>query len=533
MKKIVATVSVMTMLWTGFASGQSVAPEQNKDFSASILAAKTDSEAASVLEEARESYFQTNNYQAFIDFLSQAVKKKKAIAQRAAYYTGLARYRHMKYLEETQNWDEYFSKGNDYRQEITENLGISLKAFPQSDPLHLYSSLTLWQFHKDQQDVFTQESLERLMADLNAYAQGAKDIKPLKVVADTLLSYEERSKAKEVYRLYGDKIISSDLSDDELQNTAMSFYKQGNMELSQALYSVYIGRLAKSASPEKTKLELIDIARLFSYNNDSAYDLDYAESIFARLEEMFTAGALDESLAYQRAFNVEKNKDFLRARDMYNAFAAAFPQSSRYETAAYKAGIISLYIAKDIKAAQEIFLKLSQREAVSPYVISSLYQLGLIAQWESDSAQAKDHYAKLVERAKDGFKETASLVKSRMLEIEESRPLEFNIKTLLDVTLKPENSQFSMNRVDIKASSYIAAPGEKIKISSTATPPESGCMQVQLQYFWSGDTGTGVMSFQESDFSTSFADPGTKLIGLVVTTPAGVVDRGIDLIDVS
>jgi hypothetical protein len=120
-----------------------------------------------------------------------------------------------------------------------------------------------------------------------------------------------------------------------------------------------------------------------------------------------------------------------------------------------------------------------------------------------------------------------------MLELEESRPIEFSTKTMLDVTLKPENSQFSMNRVDMKASSYIAAPGEALTISSSATPPESGCMQVQLQYFWSGDTGAGALSYQESSFSTSYTDPGTKVIGLVVTTPAGVVDRGIDFIDVT
>ena len=91
---------------------------------------------------------------------------------------------------------------------------------------------------------------------------------------------------------------------------------------------------------------------------------------------------------------------------------------------------------------------------------------------------------------------------------------------------------FSMNRVDVKASAYSIAPGEKVTISSTAIPPESGCMQVQLQYFWSGDIGSGTAAYQESEFLTSYADPGTKLIGLVVTTPAGVVDRAIEFLDV-
>ena len=101
--------------------------------------------------------------------------------------------------------------------------------------------------------MFTEQALNDLMSAVTAYAAAAKDLKPLKAVADKLLAYEERGKAKELYKLYGEKIISSDLSDDELQNTAMSFYKQGTMELSQALYTVYIDRIAKSASPDKGK----------------------------------------------------------------------------------------------------------------------------------------------------------------------------------------------------------------------------------------------------------------------------------------
>jgi hypothetical protein len=230
--------------------------------------------------------------------------------------------------------------------------------------------------------------------------------------------------------------------------------------------------------------------------------------------------------------NTEKNKDFSRAKELYAAFAAAYPQNAHSGEVVFKTGLIALYVDRDIKAAQGIFGKLAGEPVVSPQAISSLYQLGLIAQWQGENASAKEYYGKLIESAKDGFGETLSLAKARLLEIEEDRPLEFNSKTMMDVALKPENSQFSMSRVDIKASSSIVSAGEELTVAATATPPESGCMQVQLQYFWTGDTGKGAASTQEASFTTSYTDPGTKVIGLVVTTPAGVVDRGIEFIDV-
>jgi TolA-binding protein len=532
MRKILPALLLGAMLFTTPANAQGPEPAAERDFPTLILSAKNDNELAPILEEAKNSYFQSNKYQAFIDLLNLSLKKKKNLAPWAAYYTGIARYRQMKYLEETQNWDEYFSRGNEYRQDITDNLERSLKNFAVSDPEYLYSRLILWQFHKDQLDVFTAPAFESLIADTKTYAASAEDLSPVLAVADTLIAYEERSKAREIYKLYGDRIISSQVSEEDLQNSAMSFYKTGNIELATALYAVYVDRIVKSASPEKVKLELIDIAKLFSYKKDAAFDLDYAEKIFERLELEFGGQVFDEDLSYQRAFNLEKNKDYSAAKQKYLAFIEAYPQSDKYRTAFYKSGLISLYIEKDISAAADIFQKLADIQAVSPQAISGLYQLGLIAQWQQEPDKAKGFYSKLMEQAQNGFKETVLPAKARLAEIEESKPLEFNIKTLLDVTFRPENNQFNSSRAEIEVSSYMAEPGQTLTISSKATPPESGCMQVQLQYFWSGETGSGKTLPGESSFTASYSDPGTKLIGLVVTTPAGVVDRAVDFIDV-
>ena len=217
MKKI-SLIICFFLLAFGSACGQGPESAQDKDFAGLIRAAKSDNAAAAILEEASVSFLERNDFQKFVDFLSGVIKTKRSLSPWVAYYTGMARYRQMKYLEETQSWDEYFSKGNEYRSEIEQNLGKAVKYFAADEPLRLYSLLHLWQFHKDQQDVFNEQALSDLMAAAKAYASGQNaDLIPLKTVADKLLAYEERSRARELYKIYGDRIISSDLSEDELQ----------------------------------------------------------------------------------------------------------------------------------------------------------------------------------------------------------------------------------------------------------------------------------------------------------------------------
>ena len=127
MNRIAMTICI-TVLACGIACGQPTEPALD----------------AAGLEQAQASFVKQNNYQGCVDFLAEAANKNKSLAPLAAYYRGITRYQQMKHLEETQQWDEYFSKGNEYRQEITDNLEKSVHAFPVTDPVHVYSSLVLW-----------------------------------------------------------------------------------------------------------------------------------------------------------------------------------------------------------------------------------------------------------------------------------------------------------------------------------------------------------------------------------------------------
>lgn len=525
-------VAICSILFLSAVWISSFAQESNKlvTLTKQIVEAKTNIDLYPFFEELKDLYFKDNKYSDFVEFLQSLSKKKKTLEPFTNYYIAVSRYHQLKYLEETQNWDEYFSHGNTYREEITEGLQKTIQVITEKNTLNLYARLMLWRFHKDQQDVFHESALSDLMSLALEYSKGATDIEPIKDVADTLFSYGEKGKSKELYKSYVDKLVTSGIKDEELSGIASGFYKEGNLELSQAIYNIYTERIAKYPK-EKLIPILIDIATKFSYRDKGPKDAFYAEQIFNKIEDIGGKDIFDEGLIYLRAFNLEKIKEYNKAKDIYIDLTRRYPNSTYIDEADFKIGIIYTYILRDIQTGRNYFEKLSQ-ETKTPQVISGLYQLGLLSQWEEDLVKARQYYNRLIEKAKDNFIDTVTFAKERLKEIDEAKSIEYNLKTFLDVSLKEEYSMFDTTKLDLKASIYRPMKGEEININSSPYISESGCMQVELEYLWSGYVGTTKPSLKQPSFNTTYLQAGTKVINLVVVSPAGVVDRNIEMVDV-
>ncbi len=502
-----------------------------------IIEAKSTEELYAYFEELSNIYLESNKYADFIDFLKSLAEKKKKLEPFINYYIGLSRYQKLKYLEEKQIWDEYFSQGNTYRDEITTTMQKVIETTEAPEPLRLYARLLLWQFHKDQQDAFADQALTDLMSSAFDYAKIASDTNPIKIVADRLLAYGEKGKSKELYRIYADKTISSDINDDELKAIAFGFYKEGNLDLAETFYDVYVDRLSKNLKPQKTVPLLIDIAKQFSYKDQGPNDPLYAEKIFEKIEGLAGERVFDQDLIYLRAFNLEKAKEYLKAKDLYLKLIDA--QAPYLDKITYKIGIIYTYILRDIKQGRDYFERLAKKETLKPQVISSLYQLGLLAQWQKDLDKAKEYYHKVIEKTKgdDNFPETVNLANERLEEIEEGEPLEYNLRAFLDtalnVTLKEENLALGMEKIDFNCRPYEAKKNEEVNIASTSYASQSGCLQVEIQYLWSGQLGKHKPSSGMPSFNTSYSEAGTKEINLVVISPSGIIEHNLDLLDVN
>lgn len=481
------------------------------------------------LGKLKETYFKDNKYSEFVDYLKNLKKKSPSAA--VSYYIALSRYRQLKYLEETQNWNEYFNFQDQYRQELTDELKNAIASVsPEQENITIYARILLWQFRKDQDDTQEYAAREDLMNAVINYASKTKDIEVVKYAADAFYGYGNKREAKILYDIYAKTLIESEMSPEKLKESASDAYKKENLALSAMIYDAYIERIKKTHPKEEIIAELKPLIEDFSFKDGAAYDCEYAERLFQRLEELGGKETLGEELRYLRAYNLEKAKEYLNAERYYNILAEGFPEGKYYDEAMYKIGMIATYALGDIDKGTAFFEKLSQKNQSSPQVISSLYQLGVLLQWQKNTEKAKEYYLKLIERAAGDYSDTQELAKQRLNEIENGKDMEYNLKMFLDATFSKE-PVFDMSRLELSAAPFRVKDEQATEISSTANLPESGCMAVEIQYLWSGHLGKTIPAAEQPSFSTSYKFSGTKEVNLVAVTPSGVLDRSIIMVD--
>ena len=502
-------------------------------WSKQIIEAKASQDLYAPFEALKDFYFKNNQYSDFVDYLNSLSPKKKAMEPFVNYYTALARYQQLKYLEEKQLWDEYFSQGNTYRDELTEGAQKTISETTAQEPLHVYARLLLWQFHKDQQDSFEEGALTDLMASVIDYSATATDLKPIKVIADKFSAYKETGKARELYRTYAQKLITADMPDNKLADAASRFYQEGNLDLAENIYDAYVDRVSKTLSKEELGSVLKDIAGKFIYKDEGPSDPFFAEKIFKYLEAKVGKEAFNQELMYTRGFNLEKAKEYAQAKGVYDSLAFRFPESDHHDEIVFKSGLICAYVLRDKNKAREYFKKLTERESnFTSWAVSSLYQLGLLSQWEENMTMARDDYNRLLDVAGGSFSDTVALARERLKEIEESRAMEYNLKTFLDMTFKKEDASFDMSKIDLRSKPYQAKRKQDVTVTSTVSTAPTGCMQVELLYLWSGHLGKDMPQASQNSFETSYVSGGTKEINLVVVSPTGIIDRSLDIVDV-
>lgn len=507
--------------------------KQLADLNKQVLEGKDMVEESRLLEEIRAVYIASNRYNAWVAYLSEIMPKKKQLEPLLAFHIAQARYAQLKFLEENQLWDEYFSQGNTYRMEITDNLGKVFAATPAHDPVNLKARLISWQFHRDQQDVFHEDALVDLMEGARTLGRESQGTAVLKDVADVLLAYGEKAKSKELYKVYVEKMVQGAIKDEALEQAAAALFEKGNLELAQLIYDVYITRITASMKEESLP-KLFEIARKFGIKSTRPEkDLLYAEKVYSVIEEIGKKEIFDEELLYERALNLEKAKEYSKAKEYYLQLLERFPETSRRYEARFKIGMIEVYFSRDLPEGRKAFEAAAASEPVNAHVIAGIYQLGLLSHWENDLEKARTYYNQLIEKAANEYEDTVNLAKERLKEIEEAKPLEYNLKTFLDISLSPHETQYDMTKVALRSSSFLVKKDEETNVLSNGYTPETGCMQVSLQYLWSGHTGVTKPTLDEASFDTFFKQAGTKEVNVVLVSPTGIIDRDFIMIDVN
>jgi len=502
-------------------------------FSKEIIETKDKDKLLSSFEGVKDIYFKDNKYNDFVVFLESLGRKKRSLRPYMYYYTALSRFYQLRYLEETQEWNEYFANKDSYHGQLLKDAQDAIKSTGPEEPLHIYARLLLCRYyHGLWEDDLTENCLLELMDSAQDYAKDTEDFTPLKDIADQLMSDGNKSEAKRLYSLFVEGVAKAGLGDTELESMAEQFYEEQQFELAEIVYDLYLSRIRDSRKKGALIAALKEIAKKFAYKDLAESDPFYAEKIFKELDEAAGIEAFDQELIYLRAFNLEKMHEYPQAREIYADLVELYPADKHADEANFKIGVIDTYVLDDSENGKKLFKQLAKNQEANPWVAASLYQLGLLAHWGEQRDQAKSYYDQVITSAKD---DTLILAQQRLRELEEKIPMEYNLKTFLDVSLKNDLSEVAYlheERINLRALPPKKEIGGELDVESLVAAGESGCTQIELIYLWSGYLGDADPSEVEPSFFTKYQHHGSKVINLVVVNPSGIVDYGIEIVDI-
>jgi len=155
-----------------------------------------------------------------------------------------------------------------------------------------------------------------------------------------------------------------------------------------------------------------------------------------------------------------------------------------------------------------------------------------LAQWEGDLEKARASYLKLLEKAGGDFSDTTALANARLKEIEENRPMEYNLKMFLQASLGDNFIAQRLAAADLSCRPYRLRPDEQAVAEATPQPAQTGCIPIAFNYLWSGHNGEKEPPADERLLKFSHKYSGTKEINLVIVSPTGIIAYAFDLVDV-
>lgn len=506
-----------------------------KKLEALILANPKDKQVSKSLDELSKIYFTQHQYAPLIDFLRKLEKTKTPVCEAPiGYYLGLCRYYQLKHWEETQDWKEYFDLGNRYREEVFSETEKVSESCPFSS-LGVKAQLINWLSHKAQNDAQAAGALAKLMDMVNVYAK--KDAEPeiIKEIADSLAKHEEIGFAKAAYNLYVNRFLETEKSPLKLRSAAEEALKERNVDLAEIIYERYIEMIRASLSKDTLALELIAVIRNFASDGwVKGNDPYYAEKVFGALQEFCGRGYFSEELQYLRAYNLQRLKEYLRCVEEYTILVTDFPKGNYLDEAEFKLGIFYAYRLGQKEKGMSRWQKIIERNSSWEYASESLYHKSVLSHYAQDFAAAKEGYGKILALVseKSDSKNLRERVALRQREINEARPIEYNLKTFLDASLGQSRLSQAGTELLVRPYKAVSFKQEEIKFASQQFQIETGCLVPELTYLWSGDLGSITPVPAAAEFTTDYQVPGTKVVHLVVLSASGVIGSALEMVEV-
>lgn len=500
-----------------------------------INSSKTAENLDSQLKELMEIYTKENRLNEFYNFL-ETLEKNRAYKNSPLtyYYQALARFSQIQFLEKGKMWQELFGNKDLYTKDLNKSLAEAKKLNQDLGPLSLRLKFLEWQIKKDNEKT-SLDTLEGLFNLVQSYTKTDNDPQIIKDIADELSKEKEINYAKKLYSVYVSKISKTDNSPEELKKLAQAFLAESKVDLAVSLYDAYLEKITALGQDKNSLIkQMFDVAEKFANSGwNQGLDPFFAERVYAKVESSYNIGAFDELSQYRRAYNLERIKEYENCFNEYLKLVNNFPDYKDKDRIYFRLGVLSAYEFDKIDQAREYFLKVANGYPQSQEYLNSLYNLGLLEQWQKNSEKAKEFYNMALAKTKDleTKPEIVNLAASRIKEIDDNKDIEYNLRMFLEGVLNKDEKRPPLQLelfADI-AKDYL---NESVKFKTISYLTDSGCLQQDFTYLWSGQLGTNQNPLNKNEFDTDYQDVGTKVVNVVLIGPAGIVGGTIEIADI-
>lgn len=533
MKKQIILATLIFFALSSHSLKAQEAGQKQKDFSAT-------------LKEEAASYIAKDNYDGFYQYLEALLKKGYAKSPDVYFYLAWTRCNQILYWQNTKNWENVYDKAPFFKKEIAENLDKAQQYSKGDLTVLLDIKYLRWQNTKDDDPEQSVELFNDLVNTATELSQTAASIEKVKDIADELVKLEDKNLSRRLYEIYVLKLSKANLSEEELKTTGEKFLSEDNVYLAKSVFDIYLNQL--SGNTDEMAKETVAVANKFAHQDKKdGIDPFYAETLYKKAYDLSGRKAFDSSSQYRRAFNLERLKEYEPALNEYKSLLDAYADYAPKANILFRVGVLTAYAAKNISAAEEYFVQVRDEFPDSLATLSSLYQSGLLNQWDKKDDKAKEYYNAFLEAAKTrGIdleeNELALLAQERLEEIDEKKEIKYALKLFLEGTFSgvdlisksaPETTTvIGVISVDLTGRPAKENINKPVAYVVTTSNPETGCMTPLYAYEWSGEVGKISNIPNSPELTTEYASPGIKVIHVAVVGPQGPEGVAFEMIEI-
>ncbi|MDD5019995.1 MAG: hypothetical protein PHH75_05250 [Candidatus Omnitrophica bacterium] len=466
-------------------------------------------------------------------YLTSLLKKGFERLPDVYFYRAYGRQVQLDSWKKTKNWEGVYDKGPEMKTAMEKDLAQAEKFVQGRPDMALRIAILRWTVASQDDPEAASGLFDDVVNKARSAATQPDTMALIKKMADALSTYEDKNLARRLYEVYASALKASGPKPEQLKKAGQDFAQQKNIYLAKTLFEGYLEQFA--GDPEVLAKETVLVADKFAHQGyEEALDPVYAESLYQKAFDLAGQKAFTSSSQYSRAFNLERMKEYIPAFEAYGRFLEAYPQESRRREVEFRRGVLAAYAKKDTASALEIFLRLKDESVLDRNGLSSLYQLGLLNQWQENKEAAKGFYGVLLDSVtqggldpqKDGL---AVLARERLAEIEENKEMKYGLRLFLEGIFRAPASPAG---VDLTARPAVAAAFKSVSLIVTTSNPQTGCMTPQLAYEWSGEMGSLQNIPNVAELTTDYALPGIRVVHVAVLGQNGPEGVSFEMVQI-